>query len=321
MPARRRRRAPRRSCRSRARASASAGRSAARPAPAASWRAAAAPRSPCRADGRARETAPRPSAPHLLDHAEALAAAAVDGDAGGLVDADDRVVFVNDRELAPGRLRPLAAVGDPHRRNAHFVAEGQARVGAGAALVDAHLARADHAIEVGARHALQHLGEEVVEPLAVRCRIDADVLHERGRGGRGLARPGAAFAGAFAPYNALLHSLAKSLIFLSLASPSPVTRGRAERPDPVPANPVMQRRIAKAGSVPMRRRGSGMRRQSKQERIHDKVSQAADERETRLPCHRPASRAAALRPVTGSSPTSRFHTVSRAPTLAIAAVC
>ena len=35
---------------------------------------------------------------------------------------------------------------------------------------------------------------------------------------------------------------------------------------------VMQRRVARAGSVPTRRRGPEARRQSKQERIHDKVS-------------------------------------------------
>ena len=44
----------------------------------------------------------------LLDHAEAFAAAAVDGDARGLVDAEQRLVFVDDRELASRCFRPLA---------------------------------------------------------------------------------------------------------------------------------------------------------------------------------------------------------------------
>ena len=66
----------------------------------------------------------RPGAPHLLDHAEALAAAAVDGDAGRLVDADDRFVLVDDGELARRRLpgarcgRRRAPAGSGPRRRA-----------------------------------------------------------------------------------------------------------------------------------------------------------------------------------------------------------
>ena len=71
----------------------------------------------------------RPRAPHLLDHAEALAAAAVDRDAGRLVDAEQRVVLVDDGELARRRFRALAAIGDAHRRDPHLVAEREARVG------------------------------------------------------------------------------------------------------------------------------------------------------------------------------------------------
>src|SRR5881397_981009 len=94
------------------------------------------------------------SAPHLLDHAEALAAAAVDGDASGLVDADDRFVLVHDGEVTPGCWRSLAAIGDSHGRDADLVAEGEASVGRCPALVDPHLARADDAVEMRARHAL-----------------------------------------------------------------------------------------------------------------------------------------------------------------------
>ena len=123
---------------------------------------------------------PGRAAPHLLDHAEALAAAAVDGDAGRLVDADDRFVLVDDGELAPGRFRSLAAIGDSHRRDPNLVAEGEPGVGGRPALVDPHFTRTDDAVHVRARHALQDLGEEVVETLAVRAAVDADVSHERG---------------------------------------------------------------------------------------------------------------------------------------------
>ena len=76
----------------------------------------------------------------LFDHAIAFATAAVHGDARGLVDGEDRVVLVNDGELAAGCRGALAAIGDAHRRDAHLVAERQAGVGARPALVDAHLA-------------------------------------------------------------------------------------------------------------------------------------------------------------------------------------
>ena len=150
----------------------------------------------------------RPGAPHLLDHAEALAAATVHGHAGGLVDADDRLVLVNDGELPPRCFGPLAAIGDAHGRNPNLVAERQARVGRRPALVDPHFTRADDAVQMRARDSLQDLGKKVVEALAIRAAVDADVSHDRrgvvlasrrrpGRGGRGAA---------FAPYNALLHS-------------------------------------------------------------------------------------------------------------------
>ena len=132
----------------------------------------------------------------------------MDGDAGWLVDADQRVVLVDDRKLASGRFRPLAAIGDPHRRNPDLVAERQAGVGGGATAVDAHLAGADDTVQVGARHALENLGEEVVEALAVGAGVDADVLHTRRRRLVAALRGhrGSRLRAPFGPYNALLHS-------------------------------------------------------------------------------------------------------------------
>ena len=155
-----------------------------------------------------------PGPAQLLDDAEALAAAAVHGDAGGLVDGEQVFVLEDDRELAWRRRRHFAAVGGTHGRDAHFIAQIQTRVGAGAALVDANFARADDAVEMRLRHALQDLGEEVVQSLASRCAVDADVSHgghrRTGRGSGAARRLGAA-AAAFAPYNSLLHSAAVSI--------------------------------------------------------------------------------------------------------------
>jgi len=103
---------------------------------------------------------------------------------------------------------PLAAICDAHRRDANLVAEREARVDGRPALVDANFARADDAVQVRAGHTLQDLGEEVVEPLAVRARVDADVSHEQRAGVAAIGRhPACGGRGsAFAPYNALLHS-------------------------------------------------------------------------------------------------------------------
>jgi hypothetical protein len=85
----------------------------------------------------------------------------------------------------------------------------------GAALVDAHLARADHPVDVRLGHALEQPHEEVVEPLAGRGVVDPQVQHlRRGRrdglhgrhGGRHRRGQGTASTrSTFAPYNAPVH--------------------------------------------------------------------------------------------------------------------
>jgi hypothetical protein len=117
-------------------------------------------------------------------------------DAGRLVDGEQVVVFEHDRKLARRRRRLFAAVGNAHRWDAHLVAETEPGVGRSARLVDADLAGTDDAIEVRARHALQYLGQVVVEPLAGRAAIDYQGAHRNGRGlalgpqCRGLRRRG-----------------------------------------------------------------------------------------------------------------------------------
>lgn len=133
----------------------------------------------------------------LFDHAKAHAAAAVHGRAGGLVDGDQVLVFQQDGEFARGRgaLRLVQhLVGHAHGGQTHQVARCHARVGAGAPLVQADLAAADDAVDVGLGHALQVADEEIVEPLARGFGVDLD---DAGR--RGFWR-GAA-SGRFAPYN------------------------------------------------------------------------------------------------------------------------
>ncbi len=92
-----------------------------RSAPRASWRPAARPRCRGRAGGRARETrASGRALPQPLDQRRGDAAAAVDGETGGLVQRDQRVVLEQDRRQR-GPRRPA-----PCRRR---VAGAAARIG------------------------------------------------------------------------------------------------------------------------------------------------------------------------------------------------
>jgi hypothetical protein len=134
----------------------------------------------------------------LLDDAEADAAAAMHGHAGGLVDGDQVLVLVHHREFARRRGRFGRPVGHAHRRHTHHVADLQTSVGGGAALVDAHFARADDAVDMRLGHALEQPDEEVVQPLALRALVDREAQHARGVGSRcGRLR--------FGPYNRRVH--------------------------------------------------------------------------------------------------------------------
>ena len=126
------------------------------------------------------------------------------GDAGRLVDGDEVGVLEDDRELAP-RHRAFFDGGRAHRRDPHVVAEREARLRIGATLVHAHLARADHAIDVRLGHALQQLHEEVVEALPGAVFADPNVTC--GRGGA-VGRSRTTGRTGVRPYNSLLHATA-----------------------------------------------------------------------------------------------------------------
>jgi hypothetical protein len=116
-----------------------------------------------------------------LDHAVRDAAAAVDGDAGRLVQRDEVVVLVEDRELlarprGPGRTRGRRRrLPGPDRRQPDAVALGQPGIRACALAVHANLAGPDDPVEVALGHALERLGEEIVEALARGRLVDDDL--------------------------------------------------------------------------------------------------------------------------------------------------
>ena len=146
----------------------------------------------------------RPRLAQLFDHAKTHAAAAVHGRAGRFVEGNEVLVLQQDGEFTRGR-RAFGLFGDlfghAHRRQAHLVALLHTRVGAGAALVDAHLAAADDAVDMGLGHALEVTQQKVVQPLACGIGIDTDHAH----GGRPARGRGYGISGAvrnrFGPYN------------------------------------------------------------------------------------------------------------------------
>ena len=106
----------------------------------------------------------------LFDDAEAHAAAAVDGGAGGFVNHQQRVVFVNDVELARGGglntvfRRPLF-FGGTHGRDAEQVAHLNAAVGLAALFVQAHFSGADNAVDMALGNAFENFYQIVIKAL------------------------------------------------------------------------------------------------------------------------------------------------------------
>jgi len=114
----------------------------------------------------------RPQLAHLLDGAEPDPAAAVAGEPAGLVQRDEVAVLEHDpraevAQAALGGLHRVFRRRDPHRRDAQQFAAGEALVGLGPLAVDAHLAGAQQAVDVGPRHALEQAEQEVVQALAL----------------------------------------------------------------------------------------------------------------------------------------------------------
>jgi hypothetical protein len=116
----------------------------------------------------------RPLLPQRLDDTEALAAATMNGDTGGLVDHQQGLVLIDDRQVqsAFGRHHHLFGAADAQRRNAQQVAALQAMRDFDAATIDPHLAAADNAVNVALWHPLAELQQQVVNPLAVLVLAD-----------------------------------------------------------------------------------------------------------------------------------------------------
>ena len=111
----------------------------------------------------------RPRRAQRLDDPEAHPAAAVDRDAGRLVDHQERVVFVDDRAKSSG-LGPCARsclrqtrTGGMRTRSPDL----QPVVGLHPPAVDPHFAAAQHPVDVAFRHAFQLAQEEVVDALGL----------------------------------------------------------------------------------------------------------------------------------------------------------
>ena len=105
-----------------------------------------------------------------FDEAEGDAAAAVDGQIGGLVQDEHGLVFEQDAvdEALPEFFRWLAGgcrVAAAVWRDSDFVPRREPGFGFAAALVDPHLAAADEAVDPRSRQALEFPQQEVVKPL------------------------------------------------------------------------------------------------------------------------------------------------------------
>ncbi|MOA29978.1 hypothetical protein D3C78_1510260 [compost metagenome] len=97
------------------------------------------------------------------------------GHAGRLVDYQQRLVLVHDREIGAGHHLAVGRLGgEADRRNAQFVALLQALHRVGTALVHADLAGADDAVNMAFRHALEQAGQVVVQALIGTVFVDGD---------------------------------------------------------------------------------------------------------------------------------------------------
>ena len=110
------------------------------------------------------------------------------GDAGGLVDHQQRLVFVDDGGFQPlqqplRQRRRLVALGQTQRRHAHHIAGLQLVFGLDAPFVHTHLSLAQDAIDQRLGDAFQLRSQEVVDALAGQFRRDFQHLHAGGRGG------------------------------------------------------------------------------------------------------------------------------------------
>jgi hypothetical protein len=122
----------------------------------------------------------RPKCPQGLDHSEADAASAVDGDAGGLIEHEDPVVLTHDRsldaceEIAADTPR-CGGVLEPDGRDANAVARLQAKVRSGAPAVHSNFTFADNSLDPASRNPRQEIHQKPVEAPSGFFGADLDV--------------------------------------------------------------------------------------------------------------------------------------------------
>ena len=91
----------------------------------------------------------------------------LDRDTGGLVDDEQRRIFVDDREALWFRGRLRGRIGNADRRHPDPITVPQPVVGLDAPAVDAHLSAPEHPIHVTLRHALEPAQQEIVDALSL----------------------------------------------------------------------------------------------------------------------------------------------------------
>ena len=121
-----------------------------------------------------------------LDHAEAHPAAAMHGEPGRFIDHQQGFILEHHIELQAGGGGGAGcghggALGHAHRRYPHFIPGLQAIGLADAPAIDPHLAAAQDAIDVTARHTLAHGEQEIVDALPCRLAVNEDATHGRCR--------------------------------------------------------------------------------------------------------------------------------------------
>ncbi len=123
-----------------------------------------------------------------FDHAVIQAAAAVNRNAGGLVDHDQGFVFEDNRgfqalQQALGQRHRLVALRHANRRHAHDIAGLQLVFGLDPTFVHTHFAFTQNAVNQGLGHAFEPGEEKVVDSLAGILRRDLKQLNAWSRRG------------------------------------------------------------------------------------------------------------------------------------------
>ena len=117
-------------------------------------------------------------APQRLDRTQADAASSVDCESRRLVDHQERIVLVQDRQIRSACRRTAhCSVLRAHtadRRQPHPVALAQAQLGRSPPAIDSHLSAADQLIHMGAWNAPAVSRDKIIQSLALVLTINLD---------------------------------------------------------------------------------------------------------------------------------------------------